>query len=94
MPRGTKTVLVDPDSKPSAVEELAKNINDYFISNASSSTRLKTLVWLSGLRWAVEQCFEETQTELSMNHCEVRKFTGWQHHMLTCMPAHFRGATL
>ena len=26
----TKTVLVDPDSKPIAVDELAKNINDYF----------------------------------------------------------------
>jgi SRSO17 transposase len=26
----TKTVLVDPDSKPLTVEELAKNINDYF----------------------------------------------------------------
>ena len=24
---------------------------------------LKTLVWLSGLRWAIEQCFEETKTE-------------------------------
>jgi len=97
----TKTVLVDPDSKPIAVDELAKNINDYFwyrrkvsegtkgpiiyeysrrqiilsaaglpqktvwllirrtlddepqysffISNASTSTRLKTLVWLSGV---------------------------------------------
>jgi len=98
----TKTVLVDPDSKPISVDDLAKNINDYFwyrrkvsegtkgpivyeytrrqiilsaaglpqktvwllirrtlddepqysffISNASASTRLKTLVWLSGLR--------------------------------------------
>ena len=137
----TKTVLVNPDSKPLAVEELAKNINDYFwyrrqvsegtkgpivyeftrrqvilsaaglpqktvwllirrtlsddpqydyfISNASSITRLKTLVWLSGLRWAIEQCFEEAKTELGMDHYEVRKFTGWQHHMLTCMLAHF-----
>ena len=137
----TKTVLVDPDSKPLAVEDLAKNINDYFwyrrqvsegtkgpivyeftrrqvilsaaglplktvwllirrtlgddpqysffISNASSSTRLKTLVWLSGLRWAIEQCFEETKSELGMDHYEVRKFTGWQHHVLTCMLAHF-----
>lgn len=137
----TKTVLVDPDSKPLAVEDLAQNINDYFwyrrqlsegtkgpivyeftrrqvvlsatglpekavwllirrtlgddpqysffISNASSSTRLKTLVWLSGLRWAIEQCFEETKTELGMDHYEVRKFPGWQHHMLTCMLAHF-----
>jgi SRSO17 transposase len=61
----------------------------FFISNALSSTRLKALVWLSGLRWAIEQCFEETKTELGMDHYEVRKFPGWQHHMLTCMLAHF-----
>ncbi len=61
----------------------------FFISNASTSTRLKKLVWLSGLRWAIEQCFEETKTELGMDHYEVRKFTGWHHHMLTCMLAHF-----
>jgi SRSO17 transposase len=137
----SKTVLVDPDSKPLSVEELGKNINDYFwyrrkvsegtkgpivyeytrrriilsvdslpqktvwllirrtlsddpeysyfISNASSSTRLKTLVWLSGLRWAIEQCFEEAKTELGMDHYEVRRFKGWHHHMLTCMLAHF-----
>jgi SRSO17 transposase len=137
----TKTLLVDQDSKPISVEELAGNINDYFwyrrkvsegtkgpivyeytrrqiilsaaglpqktvwllirrtldnepqysffISNASASTRLGTLVWLSGLRWAIEQCFEENKSELGMDHYEVRKFTGWHHHMLTCMLAHF-----
>jgi len=136
-----KTMIADSESKPISVEELGKNINDYFwyrrqvsegtkgpiiyeftrrrivlsddgmptdavwllirrsigkdpqyayyISNASSSTRLKTLVWLSGLRWAIEQCFEETKTELGMDHYEVRKFTGWHHHILTCMLAHF-----
>jgi SRSO17 transposase len=61
----------------------------YFISNASASTRLKTLIWLSGLRWAIEQCFEESKTELGMDHYEVRKFVGWHHHILTCMLAHF-----
>jgi SRSO17 transposase len=137
----TKTVLADKNSKPMRVDELAKNINDYFwyrrqvsegtkgpivyeftrrqvalsvaglpektvwllirrtigddpqysffISNAASNTRLKTLVWLSGLRWAIEQCFEETKTELGMDHYEVRKFRGWHHHMLTCLLAHF-----
>jgi len=137
----TKTVLADKDSKPMRVDELAKNINDYFwyrrqisegtkgpivyeftrrqvilsidglpqkpvwllirrtigenpkysffLSNASSSVQLKTLVWLSGLRWAIEQCFEETKTELGMDHYEVRKFMGWHHHILTCMLAHF-----
>jgi SRSO17 transposase len=66
-----------------------KPIYSYFISNASTSTRLKTLIWLSGLRWAIEQCFEETKSELGMDHYEVRKFTGWHHHILTCMLAHF-----
>jgi SRSO17 transposase len=137
----TKTLLADTASNPMSVEELGKNINDYFwyrrevsegtkgpivyeftrrrvivstdglprrtvwlfirrtmgndpqysyfISNASTSTRLNVLVWLSGLRWAIEQCFEETKTDLGMDHYEVRKFTGWHHHILTCMLAHF-----
>jgi SRSO17 transposase len=46
-------------------------------------------VWLSGVRWAIEQCFEETKTELGMAHYEVRKYPGWYHHMLTSMLAHF-----
>jgi SRSO17 transposase len=61
----------------------------YAISNAPASTPLSTFVWLSGLRWAVEQCFEEGKTELGMAHYEVRKYTGWHHHMLTTMLAHF-----
>ena len=136
-----KKVLASPDDKPLTVEDLARNMNDYFwyrrkvsegtkgpivyeftrrqvilsaaglpnktvwllirrtlgpdpqysyfISNAMSSTPLKTLVWLSGLRWAIEQCFQETKTELGMDHYEVRKFPGWHHHIITCIMAHF-----
>ena len=61
----------------------------YYLSNASVSARLSLFVWLSGIRWAVEQCFEETKSELGMDHYEVRKYTGWNHHILTCMLAHF-----
>jgi hypothetical protein len=61
----------------------------YFISNAPASVRLATLVWLSGLRWSIEQCFEETKTELGMDQYEVRKFPGWHHHVLTCMLGHY-----
>ena len=61
----------------------------YYISNAPLSTRLPTFVWLSSVRWALEQCFEEAKTELGMDHYEVRKHPGWQHHMLICMLAHF-----
>jgi len=61
----------------------------YFLSNAPISARLSLFVWLSGIRWAVEQCFEETKSELGMDQYEVRKYAGWNHHMLTSMLAHF-----
>lgn len=61
----------------------------YFISNAPISTRLDKFVWLSGLRWSIEQCFGETKTELGMDQYEVRKFPAWHHHILTCMLAHY-----
>jgi SRSO17 transposase len=61
----------------------------FFISNAPADTPLQTLVWLSGLRWPIEQSFEEAKTELGMDHYEVRKYPGWNHHMLTCMLGHF-----
>ena len=61
----------------------------YYLSNAPTSARLSLFVWLSGIRWAIEQCFEETKSELGMDHYEVRKYAGWHHHMLTSMLAHF-----
>jgi SRSO17 transposase len=61
----------------------------YYISNAPVSTPWRTFIWLSGVRWAIEQCFEEGKTELGMAHYEVRKYPGWHHHMLTTMLAHF-----
>lgn len=64
-------------------------IYTFFISNAPGNTRLSTLVWLCGIRWAIEQCFEEGKTELGLDHYEVRKYAGWDHHMLTVMLAHF-----
>jgi SRSO17 transposase len=62
---------------------------NYFISNAAICTRLNRFVWLAGLRWAIEQCFEETKTELGLDHYEVRKFRGWHQHVLTSIMAHF-----
>ena len=37
----------------------------------------------------MEQCFEETKTELGMDHYEVRKYPGGHQHRLTGMLAHF-----
>src|SRR5499427_4179289 len=67
----------------------ADPIYSYYISNAPASTPLRTFVWLSGVRWAIEQCFAESKTELGMDHYEIRKYAGWHHHMLITMLAHF-----
>ena len=67
----------------------AEPTDAYYISNAPVSTPLRTFVWLSGVRWAGEQCFEESKTELGMAPYEGRKYPGWHHHMLTTMLAHF-----
>jgi SRSO17 transposase len=61
----------------------------YFISNAPKNAALRLFVWLSGLRWPIEQSFEECKTELGMDHYEVRKYPGWNHHILTCILGHF-----
>lgn len=62
---------------------------NFFLSNAGASARLKLFVWLSGIRWAIEQCFEETKSVLGMDHYEVRKYRGWNHHIITSILAHF-----
>lgn len=61
----------------------------YYISNAPESATLGLFVWLSGRRWAIEQGFEESKSELGMDHYEVRTFAGWHHHLLVTMLAHF-----
>jgi SRSO17 transposase len=67
----------------------ADPVYSYAISNAPASMPWRLFVWLSGVRWAVEQCFEESKTELGMDHYELRKYVGWHHHMLMTMLAHF-----
>jgi SRSO17 transposase len=67
----------------------ADPIDSYVISNAPASTPWRTFVWLSGVRRAIEQGFEESKTERGMDHYEVRKYPGWHHHRLTTMLAHF-----
>ncbi len=61
----------------------------YYICNASVDVPLSLFVWLSGVRWAIEQCFEETKSGLGMDQYQVRKYAGWYHHMLICMLGHF-----
>jgi SRSO17 transposase len=58
----------------------------YFLSNASESTSVETLLRVAFTRWIIERAFEDSKTELGMDHFEVRKFLSIQRHLiLSCL---------
>ena len=60
-----------------------------YLSNAPVTTQQSCLVWVSGMRWPLETCFEEGKQYLGMGDYEVRSWRGWHHHMTLCILAHF-----
>lgn len=60
-----------------------------YLSNAPADTALTTLVRLSGMRWPIETCCEDSKQYLGMGDYEVRGWRGWHHHMTLCILAHF-----
>ncbi len=77
----TKSLLVrrslkDPDEKA------------YYYTHAPSGTQLKTLVEIAGMRWAIEECFEQAKQFTGLDEYEVRSWTGWYRHVTLSMFAH------
>ena len=52
------------------------------------ASTLEKLVHMSGMRWPIETCFEDSKQLLGMGDDEVRSWTGW-HHMTLIILAHF-----
>jgi SRSO17 transposase len=59
------------------------------LCNAPVDTALETRVRMSGMRWPIETCFEDSKQRLGMGDYEVRSWTGWHHHMTLVILAHF-----
>ncbi len=58
----------------------------YFLSNAPESTSTEVLLLVAYSRWRIERLFEDTKTELGLDHFEVRKYISvWRHLILTCV---------
>jgi len=60
-----------------------------YLCNAPLDTVLAKLVHMSGMRWPIETCFEDSKQLLGMGDYEVRSWTGWHHHMTLVILAHF-----
>jgi SRSO17 transposase len=60
-----------------------------YLCNAPETLAPETLARISGMRWPIETCFEESKQYLGMGDYEVRSWRGWHHHMTLCILAHF-----
>jgi SRSO17 transposase len=85
--------LADENGLPSRPYHLlvarnALNHNEvkYFVSNAPPGTSTEMLLRVAFTRWTIERAFEDSKTELGMDHFEVRKFCSIQRHLiLSCL---------
>ena len=64
-------------------EELA-----YYVCFGPAETSLKELVRVAGVRWSIEECFEEAKGQVGLDQYEVRKWDGWYRHITLAMLAH------
>jgi SRSO17 transposase len=60
-----------------------------YLANAPADTKVETLVRVSGMRWPLATCFEDSKQVLGMGDYAVRSWTGWHHHMTLVTLAHF-----
>ncbi len=53
----------------------------YVLSNAKAEVDLKEIVRAHGSRHRIEELFAEGNGEVGLDHCEVRSWLGWHHHV-------------
>jgi len=64
-------------------EELA-----YYVCYGPADTTLEELVRVAGMRWAIEEGFEEAKSEVGLDQYEVRKWVSWYRHITLALLAH------
>ena len=58
----------------------------FFLSNAPAGTPVEALLLVAFSRWRIERLFQDSKTELGMDHFEVRKYPSIVRHLiLTCI---------
>ena len=60
----------------------------YYVCFGSAGTDLEELVRVAGVRWSIEECFEEAKGLVGLDQYEVRKWDGWYRHITLAMLAH------
>jgi SRSO17 transposase len=53
-----------------------------------ANTSLVGLVRVAGVRWTIEDGFQQAKTEVGLDHSEVRRWPGWYRHITLALLAH------
>ncbi len=53
----------------------------YYVCFGPVGAGLEELARVAGIRWAVEECFEEAKGEMGLDQYEVRRWDGWYRHI-------------
>jgi SRSO17 transposase len=60
----------------------------YFRAFGPEGTALATLVRVAGMRWAIEESFEDAKGSVGLDEYEVRKWRAWYRHITLALLAH------
>jgi SRSO17 transposase len=60
----------------------------FYACYGAASTSLVGLVRVAGVRWAIEEGFQQAKTEVGLDHYEVRRWPGWYRHVTLALLAH------
>lgn len=60
----------------------------YFRAGGPQNTTIEELVRVAGLRWAIEESFEDAKGAVGLDQYEVRKWTAWYRHITLALLAH------
>lgn len=59
-----------------------------YLCHGPADLPLDTRVWLTGMRWPMETCFQEGKQWRGLGDYEGRSWIGWHHYMTLCLRAH------
>jgi SRSO17 transposase len=60
----------------------------YFRAFGPETTPLEDLVGVAGMRWAIEESFEDAKGSVGLDQYEVRKWQAWYRHITLALLAH------
>src|ERR671919_78609 len=60
----------------------------YYVCFGPAEATLEELVRVAGMRWTIEESFEEAKGEVGLDQYEVRRWVGWYRHITLALLAH------